>query len=229
MRTRTLSAVALATSVAGVALAQDFVEGVNHEIPVDDVWTATRGNEQSFRWTPNNSFDLVQILFHSSPITDGIIRLREDTGTRPGATLREVRFASTTSGWNGAPFDEPFAVEAGRTYFVSFNSLRNDYREFICLNVPEATVLTYYWQPEGAGDNWNGPFTFAGRRMIEFYGADASCYADFDQDGALTIFDFLAFQNAFDAGDTAADCDGDGALTLFDFLCFQNAFDAGCE
>ncbi len=57
---------------------------------------------------------------------------------------------------------------------------------------------------------------------------EGGCYADFDGDGALTIFDFLGFQNAFDAGDLAADCDGDGSLTLFDFLCFQNLFDAGC-
>jgi len=54
------------------------------------------------------------------------------------------------------------------------------------------------------------------------------CAADFDGDGELTIFDFLAFQNAFDAGDPAADFDGDGELTLFDFLVFQNEFDAGC-
>ncbi|MFI4917630.1 MAG: S8 family serine peptidase [Phycisphaerales bacterium JB060] len=56
----------------------------------------------------------------------------------------------------------------------------------------------------------------------------AGCPADFDGDGELTLFDFLAFQNAFDAGDPAADFDGDGSLTLFDFLSFQNAFDAGC-
>ncbi len=54
------------------------------------------------------------------------------------------------------------------------------------------------------------------------------CPADLDGDGALTIFDFLAFQNLFDAGDPRADFDGDGELTLFDFLAFQNAFDAGC-
>ncbi len=54
------------------------------------------------------------------------------------------------------------------------------------------------------------------------------CYADLDGDGALTIFDFLAFQNAFATGDPVADCDSDGALTLFDFLCFQNEFAAGC-
>ena len=55
------------------------------------------------------------------------------------------------------------------------------------------------------------------------------CLADLDGDGALTIFDFLTFQNLFDAGDPAADFDGDGDLTLFDFLAFQNAFDAGCD
>ncbi|MFI4882509.1 MAG: GC-type dockerin domain-anchored protein, partial [Phycisphaerales bacterium JB064] len=47
-------------------------------------------------------------------------------------------------------------------------------------------------------------------------------------DGELTLFDFLAFQNAFDGGDPSADFDGDGEFTLFDFLAFQNAFDAGC-
>ncbi|MEO1006997.1 MAG: GC-type dockerin domain-anchored protein [Planctomycetota bacterium] len=54
------------------------------------------------------------------------------------------------------------------------------------------------------------------------------CRADVDGDGELTLFDFLAFQNAFDAGDLAADFDDDGMLTLFDFLAFQNEFDAGC-
>ena len=54
------------------------------------------------------------------------------------------------------------------------------------------------------------------------------CEADIDGDGELTLFDFLGFQNLFDAGDLRADFDGDGELTLFDFLAFQNAFDAGC-
>ncbi|MFI4883238.1 MAG: GC-type dockerin domain-anchored protein [Phycisphaerales bacterium JB064] len=54
------------------------------------------------------------------------------------------------------------------------------------------------------------------------------CRADLDGDGSLTIFDFLTFQNLFDAGDLTADFDGDGSLTIFDFLTFQNEFDAGC-
>ncbi|MEO1007980.1 MAG: S8 family serine peptidase [Planctomycetota bacterium] len=59
-------------------------------------------------------------------------------------------------------------------------------------------------------------------------GGALGCPADFDGDGELTIFDFLAFQNAFDLGDPAADFDGDGELTIFDFLAFQNAFADGC-
>ena len=54
------------------------------------------------------------------------------------------------------------------------------------------------------------------------------CRPDIDGDCLLTIFDFLGFQNLFDAGDLAADFDVDGSLTIFDFLAFQNAFDAGC-
>ncbi|MFI4882157.1 MAG: GC-type dockerin domain-anchored protein [Phycisphaerales bacterium JB064] len=59
-------------------------------------------------------------------------------------------------------------------------------------------------------------------------GPCVECPADIDGDGELTVFDFLAFQNLFDAGDTRADFDGDGEFTLFDFLAFQTAFDAGC-
>ncbi|MFI4917557.1 MAG: GC-type dockerin domain-anchored protein [Phycisphaerales bacterium JB060] len=58
--------------------------------------------------------------------------------------------------------------------------------------------------------------------------APARCRADMDGDGALTLFDFLAFQDAFSTGRDAADLDCDGSLTLFDFLAFQSLFAAGC-
>lgn len=54
------------------------------------------------------------------------------------------------------------------------------------------------------------------------------CPADFDFDGQLTLFDFLAFQSAWDAQAQAGDFDRDGVYDLFDFLAFSNAFDAGC-
>jgi hypothetical protein len=59
-------------------------------------------------------------------------------------------------------------------------------------------------------------------------GCPGACPADFDGDGALTLFDFLEFSNAFHVGDPRADFDGDGRYTLFDFLLFSNEFDAGC-
>jgi hypothetical protein len=61
-----------------------------------------------------------------------------------------------------------------------------------------------------------------------------SCYPDCDTStgpGVLDIFDFLCFQNRYDAGSPyACDCGtstGPGVCDIFDFLCFQNAFDAG--
>ncbi|MFI4916083.1 MAG: S8 family serine peptidase [Phycisphaerales bacterium JB060] len=54
------------------------------------------------------------------------------------------------------------------------------------------------------------------------------CRADFDGNGVLDIFDFLAFQNAFASGDLAADFDCDCVLNIFDFLAFQYEFAGGC-
>jgi len=229
MQARALTLVAVLGSVAGTASAQTFVEGVNHTIPLETTWSATRGHEQAFLWTAQNDFDMIQMLWHSSAINDGIIRLRENDGGQPGAILREVTFSTTSVGWGGDVFDEPYPVLAGEQYFVTFASVTNDYRDFVAVDHPDAVQMTYYWQPVDSGPSWNGPFFGApGRRPIMFYeGGD--CYADLDGDGELTIFDFLEFQNLFDAGDAAADCDEDGDLTIFDFLCYQNAFDAGCE
>lgn len=56
----------------------------------------------------------------------------------------------------------------------------------------------------------------------------AFCAIDFDADGALTIFDFIAFQSALGAGDMRADLDRDGVLTIFDFVIFQARFSTGC-
>jgi len=55
------------------------------------------------------------------------------------------------------------------------------------------------------------------------------CPADFNADGFLDILDFVAFQNAFTAGDESADIDGDGSLTVLDFVAYQALFQAGCD
>lgn len=59
---------------------------------------------------------------------------------------------------------------------------------------------------------------------------DLSCYEcpDLDGDDRLTVFDYLEFLRAFEAGEPIADFDSDGELTIADFLAFQDAFAVGC-
>ncbi|MEQ9095359.1 MAG: GC-type dockerin domain-anchored protein [Phycisphaerales bacterium] len=87
--------------------------------------------------------------------------------------------------------------------------------------------------PPGRAEAYaGGDFTLAGStsaRSVARWGCPLpDCRADCDGDGLLLVFDFLCFQNLFDAMDPRADFDADGQFTLFDFLAFQNAFDAGC-
>ncbi|MFI4882626.1 MAG: GC-type dockerin domain-anchored protein [Phycisphaerales bacterium JB064] len=69
---------------------------------------------------------------------------------------------------------------------------------------------------------------FNGTWMVRASAVGSGCAVDLDGDGEATVFDFLAFQNAFMNGDLLADYDGDLTLTVFDFLAFQNEFSAGC-
>jgi hypothetical protein len=57
---------------------------------------------------------------------------------------------------------------------------------------------------------------------------EASCPADFTDDGLLDVFDVFAFLNAFNAMDAAADFTDDGLFDVFDVFSFLNAFNAGC-
>lgn len=59
--------------------------------------------------------------------------------------------------------------------------------------------------------------------------ADApACIADFNGDGVLNIFDYIAFGNAYAAGSLTADINGDGVLNIFDYIAFGNLYAAGC-
>ena len=93
---------------------------------------------------------------------------------------------------------------------------------FVFVDVSDTVAATYRGQEPFEGRE--GPKLFI---TVESDGG-TGCRADLDGDGSLTIFDFLQFQNLFDAGDLTADFDGDGSLTIFDFLAFQNEFDLGC-
>ncbi|MEQ8844604.1 MAG: GC-type dockerin domain-anchored protein [Phycisphaerales bacterium] len=94
-------------------------------------------------------------------------------------------------------------------------------------NYHSAVVADDFLPETVAGENIYEPaWSYLLDEQIE---RSLGCRADIDADGALTLFDFLAFQNAFAMGEPGADFDGDGRLTLFDFLAFQNAFSQGCS
>ncbi|MEQ8316280.1 MAG: S8 family serine peptidase [Phycisphaerales bacterium] len=80
-------------------------------------------------------------------------------------------------------------------------------------------------RPQGGGGHI-GPFPAAAAAVDALLAS--LCRADFDGDGELTLFDFLALQSSFASGEARADFDGDGLLTIFDFLAFQSAFESGC-
>ncbi len=115
------------------------------------------------------------------------------------------------------------ALPAGNFLFVTDNSTSSD---------GMSGIYSFRIEDDGditqIGDIVMTPGSQPDNFVVWQPGGD-TCRADLDGDGQLTIFDFLAFQNLFDAGDPIADFDGDGSLTLFDFLAFQNAFDQGCE
>ena len=75
---------------------------------------------------------------------------------------------------------------------------------------------------------WDGDFGYGLVNAEAALDVLPPCVADFDGDGDLTIFDFLAFQTAFDQGEAQADINGDGDFNIFDFLEFQNLFATGC-
>jgi hypothetical protein len=102
----------------------------------------------------------------------------------------------------------------------------------------DTATLDYFGMAVGVGRHAvvagaPGDDTMAGEDAgsAYFYRIDCplDCYADFDGSEELDLFDFLAFVNAFNAGEESkADCDQNQSLDLFDFLCFVNAFNEGC-
>ncbi len=157
---------ALLPVAACPALGQQYIEGVNDTLPVDPCCFAADGKEIAYRWTPQHTFDLTEIRWHTTPIDFGTTRVRVDDGGPPGEILREVTYRSRDTGWGGAAFDEPLRVIAGNTYFVTMHS-DNIYLSYLAAG---GQVLTYYTADNGL-ENWTGPFNFqGGRRMIQFFG-----------------------------------------------------------
>jgi outer membrane protein assembly factor BamB len=65
-------------------------------------------------------------------------------------------------------------------------------------------------------------------RALSSHEGNVFCSADADNDGELSINDFITFQTLFALGDASADFDQSGEFTVDDFIAFQSAFALGC-
>lgn len=173
----------------------------------------------------------VDLLFGATLLPMDVYRFRESDG---GADLNPDTYAEFATTPRTVYFDPPGGPDENEAIL-----------DFIVAEIPMADGEP--WQgshlrkmdpPLGAMDpdivagetDFPGYLTPADLRPLDALGwtITLECTADCDGSGTLDFFDFLCFQDAFDAGDPTADLDGDGVLTVFDFLAFQNAFDAGC-
>jgi len=139
-------------------------------------------------------------------------------------------------------FSQAYEVDAGERMVVEyFSTFFDEWRtltEIVSDGVSQTTFTEHdiTLPVDGYGESFRLRFRVPEADLFDLWYVDDvlvdvaadECRPDLDGDGELTIFDFLAFQNAFDAMDPIADFDGDGDFTIFDFLAFQNEFDAGC-
>jgi len=193
------------------------------------------------RFVPDQDYTLTSIScwFMSNDFgqpLDRPVRLSVQTDEAIGAAfipsgdeLEVMDLVITAVGWDPqldrVDADGSTVLRAGEAYWIvaesDYEAAQNPVWNW-ATGVTGYTTVTDFatgaWQPGGEGATVG----------IVVEGQPAACRPDLDGDGELTVFDFLAFQNLFDAGDLAADFDEDGSLTLFDFLQFQNEFDAGC-
>ncbi|MFM9997197.1 MAG: M14 family zinc carboxypeptidase [Phycisphaerales bacterium] len=81
-----------------------------------------------------------------------------------------------------------------------------------------------------ATDNPNNSLTEAAIDdfVVSTQGCPATCYADCNNSGSLTVADFGCFQGKYVLGDLYADCNASGTLTVADFGCFQGKYVLGC-
>jgi hypothetical protein len=79
----------------------------------------------------------------------------------------------------------------------------------------------YYWDSSTDGDHLMADALLFAMGWFD-------CPPDINGDGDVNSLDFVAFLNAFVAGDPAADYNNDGSVNSLDFTAFLNDFVAGC-
>ncbi len=93
-------------------------------------------------------------------------------------------------------------------------------------NALQFNVQNQQWQP--ALDQQSGRPVSIPFQLFSVGQGQTTCYPDCDQDGVLSIDDFICFQTLFALKDPFVDCDADDTLSIDDFICFQTLFAIGC-
>ena len=229
-----LMAAAAAFAVSAQTLAEVIISNhpgndATQSFGIDDS-TRTKGMGFAMPSGSDMALDAVTLRLEITSVdVSPVLEIYSDGGGVPGTLLTTlVGPSSFTSGISDYEFtpDGSFTLVGGETYWI----------------VASSALDTYNWKASSPAETPTGLATHVGATFgayppvssstilnTYFIEASSACRADLDGDGQLTIFDFLEFQNLFDAGDPIADFDGDGSLTIFDFLAFQNEFDAGCD
>lgn len=198
--------IALVGTITGTAVAQEIWAGYDVE------FSKTDGAD----WTlPENQDRLTDAVWITRADTQGIFNIVTESSYTKSFSPEDTRWAAGTT------------ADLGSLVFDCWECLitRPSVITLVGPLVVHLVSEDIYIDIQFTG--WTGGGAGGGFAYIRGARPD-TCRVDLDGDDELTIFDFLAFQNLFDAGDLLADFDGDEELTIFDFLAFQNEFDAGC-
>lgn len=141
-----------------------YVEGLNDTFSANANISHSGASECSFGWTPQNSFDLVEIEIYTLENlgyeAEGwfAITLRADDDGLPGELLGTVTFdIGGESGYFGAAFDTPETVTAGQTYWIGYL-----HENWLGSHMTTATgkIGLYYYVNDGTIDDpvWRDAF-----------------------------------------------------------------------
>ncbi|MGD1917013.1 MAG: M12 family metallo-peptidase, partial [Phycisphaerales bacterium] len=218
---------------AAPCIGESFPEPDPQPLPFEDTFDASTEYDPNL-WTQTNG-----VRITSSTINP--ISPPNATIFQPDGVMTTTRFdvPATPSTFVGIWSQHRF-VEAGKSLRVEyFESFSGDY-ELLGTIESTGTTQTQYIFNEfklplfAVGDEFRLRISADGLDSGDAFYIDCVtiiefCRADLIQDGAVNLFDFLAFQTAFDMGSPEADFNNDTLLNVFDFLEFQNQFGAGCD
>ena len=215
----------------------------------DFVYVLDDGDPEALFGTGDARY-LVGNVFEASPGHERIVGIEFGNGPMPEPfTLTALLYEDPTD--DDDPSDAVLLAQApittgdgfdfDQTSFPSVN-VSGAFFAGVLVEFPEPTIPKVSVDASISGFSWfasgdvdvgdlgasgiqplQSPFTFFIRVL-----AGPACVGDFDSSGVLDILDFIAFQQAFQAGEACADVNGDGDFDILDFVAFQQAFHAGC-